>query len=137
MSFTNRLINRRLFPTKHVIVCEDDVDMQSKIIALFARMFDSQGLVQISLVPGAAQAAGILSRVGAELIILDHDMPFGNGIDLLTWLKSNGHVTPVITFSGIDANNDALMNAGATHKFSKNDVLNGLADQVIRKYLQA
>lgn len=135
MSFTNRLINRLAFPTKHVIVCEDDIEMQSKIATKFAKMFGSQGSVQVSLAPGGAQAAGILSHVGAELIILDHDMPFGNGIDFLTWLKASGHTTPVITFSGIDSNNEALMAAGATHLFTKNQVLDGLADDTIRRYL--
>lgn len=137
MEFTNRLVNRKTFPTQHVIVCEDDLNVQAQISAKFAQMFDGQGYVQVSYVPGAVQAAAVILRAGMELILLDHDMPFGNGIDLLAWLKSSGFPPgprfPVITFSGIEANNDALMAAGATHRFSKSSVLEGAADEAILK----
>lgn len=137
MEFTNRLVNRKTFPTQHVIVCEDDLNVQAQIAAKFAQMFEPQGCVQVSFVPGAVQAAAVILKSGMELILLDHDMPFGNGIDLLAWLKSSGFPPgprfPVITFSGIEANNDALMAAGATHRFNKSSVLEGAADEAILK----
>jgi CheY-like chemotaxis protein len=137
MAFTNRLVNRRTFPIKHVVVCEDDLDMQAAIAAKFCRLFDPQGTVQVSFVPGAVQAAALIEKAGAELILLDHDMPFGNGIDLMEWLKEIGFINaiPVITFSGIMENNDALMAAGASYRFQKSQVISGEADDVIKKIL--
>lgn len=137
MKFTNRLVNRETFPTKHVLVCEDNLAAQSDLANRLITLFGSCGLVQASFAPGAAQAAGILSHVGAELIILDHDMPFGNGIEFIEWMKAAGHhpTIPIVTFSGIDANNDALMAAGAHYKFKKNEVINGQADEIIRRVL--
>ncbi len=135
--FTNRLINRKAFPIKHVVVCEDDLDMQAAIAAKFCRLFEPQGQVQVSFVPGAVQAAGLIEKAGAELIILDHDMPFGNGLDLMAWLRHTGYIKtiPVITFSGIKSNNDALMAAGAHHAFQKSEVICGDADALIKQIL--
>ncbi len=133
----NRLVNRKTFPTKHVVVCEDDLDVQWVIARRPGQLFGGQGLVQVSFVPGAVQASGVISKAGVELVLLDHDMPFGNGIDFLAWLKDYGlgHM-PIITFSGIQANNEALMAAGATHHFDKSQVLSGAADRLIMQILK-
>jgi CheY-like chemotaxis protein len=131
----NRLVNRLVFPTRHVLVCEDDTEVQAAIAARLARLFGGQGHVQVSLVPGAAQAAGLIAAVGVEVILLDHDMPFGNGPDLLSWLKATERNVPVITFSGISANNDNLMALGAHHRFEKQAVLDGAADDLLRAIL--
>ena len=134
----NRLVNRLTFPTCHVVVCEDDLLNQTQIAEHLFKLFGAQGQVQVSIVPGAVMAAAVIEKAGVELILLDHDMPFGNWIDLLEWLNSlaGGHrKVPVITFSGIQSNNEALMRAGACHKFSKEEVFRGLADTLILEIL--
>lgn len=139
--FTTIHWNRWLFPTKHVLVCEDDIAQQARIAAKLSNLFSPQGKVQVSFVPGAMAAAGvILARPGLvpDLILLDHDMPYGTGPELVRWLR--GLVEPyskipIITFSGIPENNDRLMAAGADHKFRKDDVIDGAADEIIWKIL--
>ena len=42
---------------------------------------------------------------------------------------------PVITASGIDYNNDALMLAGADYKSSKGEFWSGAADELLRRLL--
>ncbi len=129
--FQDRHHNRHKFPTKHVLICEDFLDMQCEIMKHFASRFESQGIVQFSLVAGARAAAGVILATPIDLILLDFDMPNGNGADLMGWLRSNGYGMPVLTFSGLKANNDELMRLGAHHKFSKDEVLLGKADLLI------
>lgn len=134
--FQFRHINRLKYPQKHILICEDDLTNQRNILDHFLSIFESQGIVQFSVVPGALQAAAIInSGVVIDLILLDHDMPQGNGKDLIEWMKTNNHKIPIITFSGIDQNNINMMNYGATHLFNKGDVVNGKADNLIRKIL--
>ena len=135
MSFESRHWNRRQMPTKHVLVCEDDLANQALIASHFASVFDVQGEVEFSFVPGGMHAAGIIGWRKVDLVILDHDMPYGNGADLVKWMRANGHQQPILTFSGIAQNNDILMNLGANHHFGKNDVLDGKADALIKKLL--
>jgi CheY-like chemotaxis protein len=134
--FQFRHINRLKYPQKHVLICEDDLHCQKGVIEHFASIFGPQTEVQFSVVPGALAAAAIISSVKIDVIILDHDMPQGNGIDLLNWLKSKNLSIPVITFSGIQQNNANMIVAGATHLFSKPEVMAGKADYLIRQLLE-
>lgn len=131
----NRLVGRSIFPLKHVLVCEDDIRSAGRLALHLADLFGGQGHVQVSIVSGAVQAAGLMSRVGVDLLILDHDMPFGNGPDLMEWLKETGHKPPIITFSGVEKNNDYLMSLGALYQFSKDEVIEGKADDVLKQIL--
>jgi CheY-like chemotaxis protein len=135
MRFEFRHINRTTYPTRHVMVCEDDLDNQLAIVRHIHSLFEPQGHVQVSVVPGGLAAAAILSQCVVDLILLDHDMPQGSGADLLEWMREFRVGTPVITFSGLHPNNDRMMALGAHHKFVKGDVIAGAADDLILKYL--
>lgn len=131
----NRLVNRLTFPTRHVLVCEDNTEAQARIARHLADVFGPEGDVHVSIVSGAVAASGLLTTMGAELVLLDHDMPYGNGPDLLEWLRATGRNVPVITFSGIPGNNDNLMACGAHYRFMKDDVIDGAADALMRQLL--
>jgi len=135
MNFENRLINRLVSPTKHVLVVEDYISNQKNIATHFNNVFDADSIVQFSFVAGALAASAIIEKCKIDVIILDHDLPEGNGSDLLNWLKEKNINIPVITFSGIDYNNDHMMNLGANYKFNKSEVFNGLADNIIKQIL--
>lgn len=135
MDFYNRIHNRSVFPQKHVLICEDNLNNQRRILQHFEDVFENEGLVQFSVVPGALAASKIMTDCGVDLIILDHDMPNGNGSDLLIWMTRNNHQIPVITFSGIPQNNVHMMNLGATYHFHKQAVIEGKADGIIRMSL--
>lgn len=135
MEFTYRHHNRLVYPTKHILIVEDIIDNQKQILDHFRSIFESDGLVQISIVPGAIHAASIMHTSKIDLIILDHDLPEGNGSDLLTWMKNKNFTVPVITFSGIPYNNQHMINLGATHKFEKHEVISGKADELIKQIL--
>lgn len=133
--FQFRHKNRTTFPNKHILICEDDIDCQIRLLASMRRLFEPQGEVIISVVSGSLAAAGIINQTFVNLIILDHDTPYGNGSDLLEWMKNFNIKIPVITASGIDDNNVAMIKAGASHKFSKDEVINGFADHIIKHIL--
>jgi CheY-like chemotaxis protein len=123
------------YPQKHVLVCEDDLTQQKRIAEHFSSVFDTQGIVQFSFVPGAVAAASIISSCKIDLVILDHDMPEGNGADLIAWMKENKKDIPIITFSGIAQNNANMMAAGATHLAGKEEVIRGQVDDLIKTIL--
>ena len=45
-------------------------------------------------------------------------------------------LVPVITFSGIPANNDHLIHCGAGHRFEKSEVIRGDADVLMKELLR-
>jgi CheY-like chemotaxis protein len=137
MNFTFRHWNRLKYPTKHILVVEDVIVQQKRILDHFNEIFEPEGIVQISVVAGALAAAGILNHCKIDLIILDHDLPEGNGTDLLNWMKQHNVNIPVITFSGIPANNAHMGSLGASHAyFGKEDVISGRADKLINVLLE-
>lgn len=136
MDFIFRHHNRLVYPQKHLMIVEDIISNQKRALDHFHDIFDSDGLVQISLVPGALAAACIIKNCKIDLIILDHDLPEGNGSDLLIWMKKNNINIPVITFSGIPYNNAHMGNLGATYYFfGKEDVISGKTDDLIKGIL--
>jgi len=137
MNFTFRHWNRLKYPTKHILIVEDVIVQQKRILDHFNNIFEPEGLVQISVVSGALAAAGIINFCKIDLIILDHDLPEGNGSDLLEWLKQFSLKIPVITFSGIPSNNQHMGYLGASHPwFGKEDVISGKADSLINVLLE-
>jgi CheY-like chemotaxis protein len=134
--------NRLVHPDRHVVVCEDDLGHQTRMAAHLNNVFEPQGRVQFSFVLGALAAAAIMCSLPVDLVILDHDMPNGNGQTLIHWMASTGRQNvPVVTFSGLAHNNDHMMSFGrdsgmtSMHMFCKNDVVDGHADEVIRTLL--
>ena len=135
MDFQYRHHNRMIYPQKHLLIVEDIIGNQKRVLDHFHSIFDSDGLVQISLVPGAIAAASLIQSCKIDVIILDHDLPEGNGSDLLNWMKKNNKNIPIITFSGIPYNNDHMINLGAHHKYGKEEVILGYTDDIIKKIL--
>jgi CheY-like chemotaxis protein len=136
MQFQFRHHNRFIYPQKHILVIEDTLDCQRGILDHFATVFNSQGITQFSVVPGALAASAIISSgLKIDIILLDHDLPEGNGTDFLNWMKEKALTIPVITFSGIPQNNTNMMALGATHLFDKGAVIRGEADAIIKGIL--
>lgn len=137
VSFSFECINRLEMPVKHVIVCEDDITHQALIADHLAKLFGRQGKVQISFVPGGLMAFPIIQSMHVDLIILDHDMPHGNGSELLAALFERKKDIPIVTFSDEQENNKNLQEIyPSAYLFNKTDVLNGLADEIIMRLLR-
>lgn len=136
MNFQLRHHNRKEFPTKHIVIAEDDIIHQAELMVHFSHMFDRQGKVRISLVCGAAAVASIINTEPVDLLVLDFDMPFGNSPDLIQWMVENDKKIPVITATGWAPNlpvfEQILKDASMPyHLFDKFQVIKGDADKVI------
>lgn len=147
-NFSVKCVNRIMMPEKHVLICEDDIHQQVRIATLFEKLFGPQHRVQITLCPGSIMGIAVMHMCGADVVLLDHDMPFGSGVDFLRTLNeiktsladdaAKQKFSPVVfTFSGIPSNNDRLMEAGAHHNFQKDALINGAANDLLFKYLGA
>lgn len=137
MRFPERPWNISEMPRKHVLVCEDTLVGQARMATHFANESYPHGKVYVTYAPCAEIAAAVIEAMPVHLLILDHDMPYGNGTDLLLWLKDRDAPHPfVITFSGIPQNN---VNMQAIHppanRFTKEEVISGKADDLIRRIL--
>lgn len=107
--------NRLHFPDRCVMICEDDLMHQVQLMHLMNNIFPRQGKTDIVQLPSglmAAQCLAVMERVevmDVKLVILDHDMPIGNGSNLLDWMYENKIKVPVMTASGIADNNDHML----------------------------
>lgn len=141
-SFGVRHINRMIFPRKKIIVCEDDLMHQMEIAEHLLKLFGRQSHVEVTFTSSGAAAASIINTLQhVSLIILDHDMPYGNGSDLITWLYTEHKHIPVITFSGIPENNAHMKKLMDNFKmqnyqFNKDDVIHGNADKIILEIIK-
>lgn len=139
--FQFRHINRRHFPRKYVLVVEDDLENQVRFATWATARFEGQGDVQFDFVTSAISAALILHQLNPHLIILDHDLPYGNASDLLAWMANNGKKDiPIITASGIPHNNQHMVKVCEeygleVYHFQKPQVFFGDADHVVRQLL--
>lgn len=140
--FQLRHINRLEFPTKHVIVLEDDLTHQKEFAELMSKQFPAQGKVGVVFSPSAIVAALMIEKFdNVRLLILDHDMPYGNGSDLIHWMgkhqKEKSENITIVTASDIPENNDRMeIDANSygirVHRFEKSDVIAGKANKQIK-----
>jgi len=132
-NFTMAKVNRPIFPQKHILVVEDNLSCQFKIASHFNDIFEEEGHVIASFVSNAIAAAAIIvGKVPVDLILLDHDLQWGNGTELLIMIKELGIIIPVITFSGLPYNNKKMVEIGADYGYQKQDVIDGKADHIIK-----
>lgn len=142
--FTRKLDNRPQMPVRHVLIVEDDIDWQIEALKLFTRIYSGNGFVQCSVCCGGQPASSLLSysSAGLDLVLLDLDMPHGDGLEFLKWFRKGFPLDakpapiPVVTFSGIEENNAALCDAGATHRGSKTELATGGLDGLITSLLR-
>lgn len=98
INFRFRQGHRESRPIKHVLICEDNLALQSRTAAYLSTLFQADGLVQFSFVPGSLAASSVIHFCKVDLVILDDDMPDGNGQELLDWMDKYEIRIPVITF---------------------------------------
>lgn len=136
INFTMAQVNRPVFPKKHILVVEDNLLCQNDIAAHFNDIFEKEGQVIVSYVSNAITAAPILlGKVPIHLILLDHDLQWGNGSELLEMMQNMNIKIPVITFSGHPYNNEKMVKAGADYGYQKQEVINGDADHIIKRII--
>ena len=79
-----------------VLVVDDSAVIRSRLVPLLR---DIQGVTEVSEAAGCAAAREAVGRNEPDLIIMDIQMPDGNGIDLLCALRQQGVSSSVIVFT--------------------------------------
>lgn len=131
-NYTKRQINRFNMPEKSILVVEDCLLQQARFAAYFLGLFGHQSNVFVNFCSNAIDADSLVfSDHPPVLIILDHDLQWGNGVELITKMIDSKLSIPIITASGIPANNTRMMSFGATHEFYKDEIIRGEASKLI------
>lgn len=117
--------NRGIFPEKWILVVEDNIEMQAMLLSLIRKRYGSENKTMASAVSTARHAAALLEDPilveRLHCILLDHDLQWGTGSELIQLLKEKGIKTPVCGISGIHSNNQHMKNIGASGATNKLD----------------
>ena len=140
MKFTIAQVNRPVFPDKYILIVEDDLLQQLRFAQHFHEVFYSQGNVRINFVSSAIDAACLISSTAPkpDVIILDHDLQWGTGSELIEFMKERSITIPIITASGLPGNNMKMARLGDDARYyiyMKEAVISGHADSLIRDIL--
>ncbi len=139
VKFTIAQVNRAVFPDKYILIVEDDLLQQLRFAQHFHEVFYDQGNVRINFVSSAIDAACLISSTAPkpDVIILDHDLQWGTGSELLEYMKERSIEIPVITASGLFANNTKMVQIVGVYAIcSKEDVISGRTDFLIKFILE-
>jgi CheY-like chemotaxis protein len=94
-----------------IIIAEDD-RLAGKLLQMI--MIGLYPLGQVSLVLNGQEALQVYEQSGADLMILDKNMPFIDGLELTRTLRARGVSIPIIVMSGDPAIEAEAKKAGAT-----------------------
>ena len=94
-----------------IIIAEDD-RMVGKLLEFI--MIGLYPLGHVSLVLNGQEALQVYEQSGADLIILDKNMPVIDGLELTRTLRARGVSIPIIVMSGNSAIEAEAKKAGAT-----------------------
>lgn len=129
--FVTSHVNRKEFPTRYALIVEDDSEWQAKILNFCTTMLGNQSNILFVCCPSAVFAKSAFEAMYPMMptfMLLDHDMPWGDGVQLMKWMFKHvgqdvvGAVRlPVCAISGIPQNNKNLTNYGAQHIAKKGD----------------
>jgi CheY-like chemotaxis protein len=115
-----------------IIIAEDD-RMSGKLLEII--MIGLYPLGNISLVLNGQEALQVYERCGADLIILDKNMPGIDGLELTRMLRARGVSIPIIVMSGNWAIEAEAKQAGATLFLRKPGVYSQLPRLLPRLHL--
>jgi CheY-like chemotaxis protein len=94
-----------------IIIAEDD-RMAGKVLQMI--MIGLYPLGYVSLVLNGQEALQLYEQSGADLMILDKNMPFIDGLELTRTLRARGVSIPIIVMSGDTTVEAEAKKAGAT-----------------------
>ena len=112
-----------------VLVVDDSEVIRSRLVPLLR---DIHGVTEVREAAGCGAAEAEVDRDEPDLIILDIQMPDGNGIDLLRTLRRRGVVSGVIMLTNypLVQFREASLQAGAMSFFDKSRDVDHVIDRV-------
>jgi|TARA_Y100000310_G_scaffold287065_1_gene311725 CheY-like chemotaxis protein len=129
------------FPRKYILVIEDVLGNQGIFYHVLFSIFGWGGFnnIRFNFLSSCIDAAVLIesSHQIPDLIILDHDMHFGWGSELLDIIKEKHLSIPIITASGRPEANQLMMEKGASYHFHKEQIFHGQANELIKRIIMA
>ena len=107
----------------HVIIVDDDEAIRYLIRRIITRQFPR---VAVSEAGDGLEALKLFEGTGADLMIVDHNLPHLNGADLVRELRSRAVAIPLVMISSFAAVGEEAKKAGATLFVHKDDINAGL-----------
>jgi len=115
-------------PKRHFIIVDDDKDVRYFIRRVIQRRFIG---VEIGEASDGLEALRLFEHGGADLMVIDHNLPLLSGTDLVRELRARNTTIPIVMVSSFPAVRAEAMTAGATSFVSKDEINPGLADQLV------
>lgn len=78
-----------------VVVCDDDVTLRSVV----SRLAEGAGHEVMAETDSAADAVDLVTRFGADLLVLDLSLPWGSGMAAINLLRDMGSPCQVVVFT--------------------------------------
>ncbi len=111
---------------KDVLVVEDD-PTTAELVGFVAQTMGYRPIYADTM----CLARGLLEKTGFCLVLLDIELPDGNGMDLCRWLRTFNDHTPVLVHSGTPVSRQEVLEAGADDLIPKDlEALDRLQDTV-------
>lgn len=98
-------------PGRHFIIADDDHDLRFFVRRILQREFPA---AKISEAANGEEALQLYDTDGADLMVIDHQIPFLNGTELIRKLRARSASIPLVMASNHPEARDAAMTAGAT-----------------------
>lgn len=80
----------------NLLIVEDDSRIREK---LFSRIKNIPSVSNIHLAGTLQEATDVIEKVYSEIIVLDLNLPDGNGIQLLRWIREKNINSRILIFS--------------------------------------
>jgi CheY-like chemotaxis protein len=114
-------------PKRHFIIVDDDKDVRYFIRRVIRRRFPS---VEIGEASDGVEALRLFEHGGADLMVIDHNLPSMSGADLVRELRARNATLPIVMVSSFPAAREEAMRAGATSFVSKDEINPALGEQL-------
>ena len=110
---------------RHFIVVDDDKDVRYLVRRVVLRSFPT---ATISEAADGNEALQLFEGAGADLMIIDHDLPKMTGAELISVLRARAVKIPLVLMSNFSAMGNIAMEVGATSFVDKREINPCLGD---------
>lgn len=104
---------------------------------IFKAAKEARKIENIRLTDSLQEAISLLTKTKFEVVILDLNLPDGNGIELLKWLKEKQIETKVFVFSASIALKRSCLKNGAQAFFDKANDFDALIETIKNTSLES
>ena len=97
------------------------IDDDDALRLVLRQQFEAEGLSAIQEAADAQTAFAVIDDFAPDLVLLDVQLPDGNGVDICHKLRNRGFDKPILMLTGQDAENDIVqgLEAGANDYIAK------------------